>query len=192
MLPDTQNIEDIYALVAEFEESKYNRTKTFNVESIYDPTAAFDGNYSRTTFNTRDVANEADETSSILGIGKLGVLRLNTYKIQTNVSPVNVVSGMIDGRDALRQSIYLMLSIESDQYIIYPYTYGLQTLDLYGKSSDYIIAILPERITSVLLSDERITDVSDFEFTLNGNKLTTKFIVHSIYGDIDEETVVTF
>lgn len=181
MLPDTKNIEDIYALVAEFEENKYNRTKSFNVESIYDPTG-----------NSNVLYEEEDETSSILGIGKLGVLLLNTYKIQTNVSPVNIVSGTIDGLDALRQSIYLMLSIESDQYIIYPYTYGLETLDLYGKSSDYVMAVLPERITNVLLADERITDVSDFEFTLNGNKITTKFIVHSIYGNLDEETVVTF
>lgn len=171
MLPDTKNIEEIYELVAKFEENKFNRTKTFGIEKG---------------------SSGDDETSSILGIGKLGVLRLNTYKIQTNVSPNNIISGTIDGLVALQQSIYFMLSIESDQYIIYPYTYGLQTLDLYGKSSDYIMAILPERITNTLLSDDRITGVSDFEFEVNGRSLNIKFIVHSIYGDIDEETVVTF
>jgi hypothetical protein len=171
MLPDTKNIEEIYELVAKFEENKFSRTKTFNIE---------------------EVLNGDDETSSILGIGKLGVLRLNTYKIQTNVSPTNMISGTIDGLAALQQSIYFMLSIESDQYIIYPYTYGLQTIDLYGKASDYIMAILPERITNTLLSDDRITGVSDFEFEVNGRNLNVKFIVHSIYGDIDEETVVTF
>ena len=171
MLPDTKNIEEIYELVAKFEESKYDRTKTFNIE---------------------EGSSESYETSSILGIGKLGVLQLNTYKIQTNVSPTNIISGTIDGLAALQQSIYLMLSIESDQYIIYPYTYGLQTIDLYGKPKEYVIAILPERITNVLLSDDRITGVSDFEFEVDGRKLTIKFTVHSIYGDIDDETVVTF
>lgn len=172
MLPDSKNIEEIYELVAKFEESKYNKTKTFDIEE--------------------KVLSETDETSSILGIGKLGVLKLNTYKIQTNVTPTNILSGTIDGLAALRQSIYLMLSIESDQYIIYPYTYGLQTIDLYGKPREYVMAVIPERITNTLLSDDRITAVSDFEFEIDRNKLTVKFIVHSIYGDIDEETVVTF
>lgn len=173
MLPDTKNVDEIYELVAKFEENKFSRTKTFGI-------------------GESQGSNSTDESSSILGIGKLGVLRLNTYKIQTNVSPSNIVSGMIDGVAALQQSIYFMLSIESDQYIIYPYTYGLQTIDLYGKSSDYIMAILPERIKKTLLSDDRVTGVSDFEFSVDGRKLTVKFIVHSIYGDIDEETVVTF
>lgn len=172
MLPNSKNIEEIYELITEFEENQHNRTNTFAIDE------------------SGGVTN--DPTSSILGIGKLGVLRLNTYKIQTNTSPAHVISGMIDGLAALRQSIYLMLGIESDQYIIYPYTYGLQTIDLYGKSSEYVMAIIPERITDTLLNDDRIESVSDFEFDINGNKLTVKFVVHSIYGDIDEETAVIY
>lgn len=104
----------------------------------------------------------------------------------------NVIGGKIDDLDALRQSIYLMLNIEADQYIIYPYTYGIKTLDLIGRPSYYVMAILPERIKETLLSDNRITDVSDFEFEVNGNKIHTKFVVHTIYGDTNEETVVMY
>ena len=85
-----------------------------------------------------------------------------------------------------------MLSIEADQYIIYPYTYGINTLDLIGKPSYYVIAVLPERITETLLSDDRITDVSDFEFEVNKNKITVKFTVHTIYGEVKEETEVAY
>ena len=172
MLPDSKNIAEIYELIAKFEENQHNRTNTFAIEERG--------------------GVKSDPTSSILGIGKLGVLRLNTYKIQTSVEPDHVLSGMIDGLAALRQSIYLLLGIESDQYIIYPYTYGLQTIDLYGKSSDYVMSIIPERITDALLRDDRIESVSDFEFVVNGNKLTVKFVVHSIYGDIEEETAVIY
>jgi hypothetical protein len=102
------------------------------------------------------------------------------------------ISGKADGLVALQQSIFLMLSTEADQYIIYPYTYGINTLDLIGKPSYYVMAVIPERITEALLSDDRITDVSNFEFEVNGNKLTVKFVVHSIYGDVEEETVVVY
>lgn len=105
----------------------------------------------------------------------------------------NTVGGNIDELDALKQAIYLMLSVEADQFIIYPYTYGLTTVDLIGKPYYYVMAILPERITETLLSDDRITDVSDFEFEVEGNKITVKFIVHTIYGEsIEEETVVNY
>lgn len=104
----------------------------------------------------------------------------------------NIFGGMVDGIIALRQSIYLMLNIEADQYIIYPYTYGFTTLDLIGKPSYYVAAVIPERIKETLLSDDRITGVSDFEFETNGNKLHVKFVVHTIYGDIEEETVVVY
>ncbi len=175
MLPKTENIADIYELVTEFEETNREKNKTFDIDEVLAAHKAID-----------------DATSSILGIGKLGVLRLNTYKIQTNITPINVISGTITGLESLQQSIYIMLNVECDQYIIYPYTYGLQTIDLFGKPSDYVMAVIPERITETLLSDDRITGVSDFEFTIQGNKLTVKFVVHSIYGDIDEETVVIY
>lgn len=104
----------------------------------------------------------------------------------------NIVGGMIDELEALRQSIYLMLSIEADQYIIYPYTYGMNTLDLIGKQDYYVMAVLPDRIKELLLTDSRIIDVTDFEFESEKNKIHVTFVVHSIYGSTVGETVVTY
>ena len=104
----------------------------------------------------------------------------------------NIIGGKVKGLEALRQSIYLMLNTEADQYIIYPYTYGITTLDLYGKPSHYVMAVLPDRIKETLLSDSRITDVSDFGFNVNKNKLTTSFVVHTIFGETKEEVVVNY
>ncbi len=115
----------------------------------------------------------------------------NTKTFAINMKD-NIMGGTIDGLDALRQSIYLMLSIEADQYIIYPYTYGVNTLDLIGKPVYYVMAVIPDRIKETLLTDDRITDVSDFEFEVDGNKLHVKFVITSIYGTFDEETVVIF
>lgn len=112
-----------------------------------------------------------------------------TFNINTNE---NIISGKVDDLTALQQNIYLMLSVEADQYIIYPYTYGVNTLDLIGKPSYYVAAVLPDRIRETLLSDDRITDVSDFEFEVENNKIHVTFVVHTIYGDLNSETVVTY
>lgn len=104
----------------------------------------------------------------------------------------NTIGGKVDALKALQQSIYLRLSTEADQFIIYPYKYGIKTLDLIGKPSYYVIAVIPERIQEALAGDDRIIDISDFEFDVNGNKLHVKFIVHTIYGDVNEETVVIY
>lgn len=104
----------------------------------------------------------------------------------------NTIGGMIDGLDALQQAIYLILSIEADQHIIYPYNYGISTLDLIGKPVQYVAAVISDRIKEALLTDDRITDVSDFEFESSKNKLHVTFIVHTIYGNINTETVVNY
>ena len=104
----------------------------------------------------------------------------------------NTIGGFVDGLAAVKQSIYLMLNTESDQHIIYPYTYGLKTVDLIGKPMPYVAAVIGERIKETLLSDYRITDVSDFEFEHERNKLNVKFVVNTIYGNIDTETVVAY
>ena len=125
---------------------------------------------------TVDVIEDEQKRTLTFGINNLG----------------NALMGKIDGLDALKQSIYLMLHIEADQYIIYPYTYGVNTLDLLGKPHYYVMAVLPERIRETLMSDSRITDVTDFEFEVMKNKLHVTFIAHTIYGDIENETEVTY
>lgn len=104
----------------------------------------------------------------------------------------SLIGGTIDDVSALKQSIYLILNIEADKFIIYPYTYGIQTLDLIGKPSYYVVALLPERIKSALMNDSRVVDVSDFEFEINKNKIRVQFVVNTIYGSMNEETVVVY
>lgn len=104
----------------------------------------------------------------------------------------NALSGAIDGLEAVTQSIRLRLSIEADQFIIYPYTYGLKTLDLYGESADYVITVLPGRIKKTLLKDNRVIDVTDFYFDVVRNTVYVEFVVKTIYGNVKTETAVKF
>ena len=55
----------------------------------------------------------------------------------------------------------------------------------------YVLSELPRRIKDALLVDNRITDVTDFEFEQNGKKLLVKFTVISTIGNISSEVEVT-
>lgn len=113
-----------------------------------------------------------------------------TQTFALNISN-DTIGGKVDGLTALAQSIYLRLNTEADKYIIYPYTYGINLVDLIGKPSYYVIAVIPGRVKDALMRDDRVTGVSDFEFKINGSKLHVKFVVNTIYGEIKEEMVVS-
>lgn len=102
-----------------------------------------------------------------------------TYKIIEDS-----LSGYIDNLEALKQSIYKVLSTEKYTYPIYSFDYGIELESLMGKDPNYVKIELKRRIEECLLEDERIEGVSDFEFTQDGDCLYCSFNVVSIYGEI--------
>lgn len=105
----------------------------------------------------------------------------HTYKI---VLEKDRVSGYADDLEAIKQAIYLILSTERYQHIIYSWDYGVELLDLIGKPIPYVMSEIPRRITEALTQDNRITDVTDFEFVKQGKKLLTTFKVVTNIGNI--------
>ena len=76
-----------------------------------------------------------------------------TYKMDLEG---NSVRGFVDEQEAMRQMIFRTLQTERYQYIIYPWYYGIETLDLY-----------------------------DFEFDLTvKGEVHVYFTVKTVYGDI--------
>ena len=79
-------------------------------------------------------------------------------------------------------------SAQGYQYIIYPWYYGIETLDLYGEPVTWVCPELERRISEALAVDERITGVTDFEFDLTVKGVVhAYFTVNTIYGDIKAE-----
>ena len=118
----------------------------------------------------------------------------NTYKIAVITAENDEsdrISGYTDDIDALIQTIYLILSTERYQYIIYSWDYGIELLDLIGQPMPYVMAELPRRIKDALTQDDRIDDVTDFEFEVMGKKLHTTFVVVSNLGNITTDLEVT-
>lgn len=111
-----------------------------------------------------------------------------TYKMDPDSDSVR---GFADGREAVKQAIFRILSTERYQYIIYPWWYGIETLDLYGEPVNWVCAELERRIAESLCVDTRITDVTDFEHdTSMKGVVHTTCIVHTVYGDIPTEREV--
>ena len=103
-----------------------------------------------------------------------------TYKINLDKDRI---SGYTDDLDAIKQAIYLILSTERYQHIIYSWDYGVELLDLIGKPIPYVMSELPRRIKEALTQDNRISDVVDFEFQKLGKKLNVTFKVITTLGN---------
>ena len=110
-----------------------------------------------------------------------------TYRIALNS---NRITGYVDGLEAVKQAVYLILSTERYKYPIYSWNYGVELVDLIGKPMPYVMADLPRRIEEALTQDNRITEVTDFQFEKKGTKLHVTFTVVSNVGNISTELEV--
>lgn len=109
-----------------------------------------------------------------------------TYKIEDNK-----IVGFCDNVEAIKQTIYCILNTERFDYLIYSWNYGVELKNLIGKQKDYIMSELKRLIKEALIQDDRIEDVTNFEFTNSKNSLNVKFTVQTTDGvNIEAEKVV--
>lgn len=94
------------------------------------------------------------------------------------------ISGTIDQIEAVEQAVFLILTTERYQWLIFSWNYGVELQNLIGKDPEYCIPEIERRIREALLQDDRITAVENFKFQLNKRKVLTTFTVISIYGGI--------
>lgn len=107
-----------------------------------------------------------------------------TYNINRNT---NRISGYIDNKDAIVQSIYLILQTERYESVIYNWYYGAELDDLIGKNRNYVTSELRRMIREALLEDDRIREVTSFSFNFKDDSVLVQFLVQTIIGDIQME-----
>lgn len=112
----------------------------------------------------------------------------HTYKLDLDNS---TIAGYVDDLEAMKQAIYLILNIERYEYLIYSWNYGIELNDLYGQPIPFVLPELKRRITEALTQDSRILGVDNFSFETNKGKVHATFTVHTIFGDVEAEKVVT-
>jgi hypothetical protein len=101
------------------------------------------------------------------------------------------IQGYTDGLEALKQAIYKVLNTERYEYPIYSFNYGIELESLLGKDPIYVQIELKRRIRECLLQDDRITEVDNFMFEVNGDEIKCTFDVHSIFGNLMVSREVT-
>lgn len=116
------------------------------------------------------------------------ILPTKTYRIDL----VNKrIIGTIDGREAVMQFIYKVLSTDKYAFEIYDWYYGNELLKLVGRPYDYIVTRIPNIFKEALLVDERILDVRDFTFNKTQiDAVVVSCIIDTVYGKISYEQEV--
>ena len=128
---------------------------------------------------TEDIAKFSDQV----------IPETNTYAIDWENGRL---SGQVSGLEAVQQYIYKTLKTECNKYLIYDMSVGngIQALVKQGKTSrDYLEADIP-RLVKNALTDKRILNVHDFEFSYpegETDSICVKFVADTIYGKTSEE-----
>ena len=100
------------------------------------------------------------------------------------------ISGMVDGLDAMKQAIYLILSCPRFENAIFSWNYGSELGALVGKPLSWAIPEIRRRVEEALLQDSRIKSLSDFRFEKRRGAVSTSFTAHTAYGPVDTERTV--
>lgn len=101
------------------------------------------------------------------------------------------IQGKIDGLDAMRQVIEKILRTERFAYEIYSWNYGAELSRVWGKSEPVVRSELERLVREALLTDDRITDIRDFELTFpNRRTAAVSFTAVTDLGNIPFETEV--
>src|SRR5690606_29056146 len=79
------------------------------------------------------------------------------------------IIGMIDGLEAVKQAVFLILRTERYRYLIYSTDYGSELEGLIGRDSLFVQSELKRRIREALMQDDRIEDVTNFNIHFNGD-----------------------
>lgn len=108
-----------------------------------------------------------------------------TYRLNADA-----VTGRVDQLEAVKQAVYCILNIERYDWLIYSWNYGVELKDLFGKPIGLVKSKIKKRIKEALMQDDRIQGVDAFSFAANGRRLSVRFTVHSIYGDMQAEKEV--
>ena len=110
---------------------------------------------------------------------------IKTYKIKDGK-----VIGFCDGKEALEQTIFFILSTERYKYLLYSDNYGSEFENVPNIDRDILESELKRRINEALIQDDRIESTDNYIFNYDEDSVLVKFTVFCIYGDLEIEKEV--
>ena len=115
----------------------------------------------------------------------------NVNTLTYYVDPVSRrISGMCEGYKAVKQTVEIILNIERFRWQIYSPYFGMQWKGLIGQNPGWVASELQRRMLDAFSVDDRITGISDFQYTINGENMTATLTVDTIYGGVQETVEV--
>lgn len=100
------------------------------------------------------------------------------------------IAGFVDGLEAVKQAVFLILHTERYRYLIYTPDYGSELEGLIGRDPLFVQSELKRRIREALMQDDRIEDVTNFDFQFNEDAVTVRFTVVTTFGNFTEVTEI--
>lgn len=104
------------------------------------------------------------------------------------------IKGYVDGKEAVMQAIWKILSTVRYANYIYSDNYGCDIMNRIYNSSlseSYLNTDVPAMIEEALLQDDRIKSISDFSWEqTEKDGIHVTFTAHTIYGDLPVESEV--
>lgn len=108
-----------------------------------------------------------------------------TYRLNFDGQPSY---GKLNGIEAVKQAIWLILHTERFEYAIFSWNYGIELKNLLGEQkTPFVQAKIKKAIEDALLTDDRILEVNSFEFKQTNKALTVSFKVNTTQGEILSE-----
>lgn len=105
-----------------------------------------------------------------------------TYRLHFGGQPS---IGELDGLEAMKQAIYLILHCERYRYEMFSWNYGSEIDALIGQQNDAALQLrLKSVLSEALLADDRILSVGDFSFQRKGSSLLVMFTVQTTQGEV--------
>lgn len=97
----------------------------------------------------------------------------------------NRIDGYADRLSSVQQAAEIILNTTRFRWQIYKSFSGVRLHDLLGLESDFVGAELQRRIREALSMDDRIQGISNFSFSMDGDKMLANFRVNTVYGVTD-------
>lgn len=125
---------------------------------------------------------------------ELPVFREYAYDFENNCLKIDSEGNtiIVEENEALKIWIYKTLMTARYRYVTYTDDYGSELDDLtgVGLSFDIITSEIQRMITEALIYSPYITAIKDFYFEKLSAGIKVKFIVSSIYDDLEIEQVM--
>lgn len=111
-----------------------------------------------------------------------------TYRLDLQKGRIN---GQVDGLEAVKQSVHLILQTERFYHEIYSWNYGVELENKIGQPFPLIYAEIEDAIMDALIQDDRVLSVNNFSFSQQKSSVQVSFSVETTEGQLRLEQEVT-